>query len=156
MVAQVPIARLAEGRRRVVMIALAASCFVGACLLVVVAGVSGGMAYAALLVACMMVGVGECFHTTALMPLVADLAPASLRGRYMAAMGLSWWVGLAIAPALGMPALSLSPTTAFLAAAAVSFAAAISALALERRLPDAARLTPQPRGADAITSTESR
>ena len=48
-----------------------------------------------------MVGVGECFHTTALMPLVADLAPAALRGRYMATMGLSWWLGLALAPTLG-------------------------------------------------------
>jgi MFS family permease len=37
-VAQVPVARLAEGRRRVVLIALAAVIFVAACLLVVVAG----------------------------------------------------------------------------------------------------------------------
>ena len=36
-VAQVPIARLAEGRRRVVMMALAAAIFTGACLLVIAA-----------------------------------------------------------------------------------------------------------------------
>jgi MFS family permease len=76
------------------------------------------------------------------MPLVADLAPTSLRGRYMAAMGLSWWGGLAIGPALGVPMLSLSPTTTFLAAAAISFAAAASALTLEHRLPEASRITP--------------
>jgi MFS family permease len=101
-------------------------------------------AYAVLLAAVVAVGVGECFHTTALMPLVADLAPAALRGRYMAAMGLSWWLGLALAPTLGMWLLSVSPPTALLAAAGVAFAAALAALALERELPPAARLTPRP------------
>src|SRR5262249_53086499 len=92
-VAQVPIAKFAEGRRRVVMMALAAVIFAGACLLVVAAGagVSTGTAYVALVAAVIAVGVGECFHTTVLMPLAAQLAPTSLRGRYMAAMGLSWW-----------------------------------------------------------------
>jgi len=155
-VAQVPIARLAEGRRRVVMMALAASIFAGACLLVVAAGVSAEGAYAALVVAVIAVGVGECFHTTALMPLVAELAPTSLRGRYMASMGLSWWLGLALAPTLGTQLLSLSPTAAFLAAAAVATAAAVSALTLERRLPDASRLTPRPRGAAATAPTLPR
>ncbi len=143
-VAQVPIAKLAEGRRRVVMMALAASIFAGACLLVVAAGVSTATAYAALVAAVIAVGVGECFHTTALMPLAAELAPAGLRGRYMAAMGFSWWIGLTIAPTLGAQLLSLSPTAAFLAAAAVASAAAASALTLGRRLPDASRLTPRP------------
>lgn len=148
-VAQVPIARLAEGRRRVVMMALAASIFAGACLLVVAAGLSTDTAYVALVAAVIAVGVGECFHTTALMPLVAELAPAGLRGRYMASMGLSWWVGLALAPTLGMQLLSLSPTAAFLAAGAAAIAAAASMLPLERKLPDASRLTPRPRGAVA-------
>jgi hypothetical protein len=35
------------------------------------------------------------------MPLAADLAPEGLRGRYMALVGFSWWIGLAIAPTLG-------------------------------------------------------
>ena len=95
-------------------------------------------------VAVIAVAIGECCYTTALMPLVADLAPAGLRGRYMGAMGLSWWIGLAAAPTLGIQLLSLSPAAAFLTAAAVAVAAGVSALALERRLPDAARLTPRP------------
>jgi MFS family permease len=144
-VAQVPIARLAEGRRRVVMMALAASTFVGASLLVVAAGfVSTDVAYTAIVVAVVVVGVGECFHTTALMPLVAELAPTGLRGRYMASMGLSWWVGLALAPTLGTQLLGRSPTATFLVAAVVATAAAASSLALERRLPDGVRLTPRP------------
>jgi len=143
-VAQVPIARLAEGRRRVVMMALAATIFLGACLLVLTARVTAGAAYPALIAASIAVGVGECFHTTVLTPLVADLAPASLRGRYMASIGLSWWIGLAIAPTLGAGLLSRAPTTAFLACAAVAAAAAVMALTLEGRLPANARLTPRP------------
>jgi MFS family permease len=147
-VAQVPIARLAEGRRRAVTMALAGWMFVGACLLVVAAGGAGaGMAYAALFTAVIVVGVGECLHTTVLMPLVADLAPAGLRGRYMASMGLSWWIGLAIAPAFGTQLLGVSPAATFLAAAVVAGTAGMSASALERRLPDGCRLTPSPRGA---------
>jgi MFS family permease len=153
-IAQVPVARFAEGRRRVVMMALAALIFVFACLLVVAAGIRTDIAYLALVAAAMAVGVGECFHTTVLMPLVADLAPTSLRGRYMAAMGLSWWVGLALAPTLGAQVLSLWPPAAFLIAAAVATVAAVSALTLEQRLPAASRLTPHPRGADAVVNLE--
>jgi MFS family permease len=151
-VAQVPIARLAEGRRRAVMMALAGWMFFGACLLVLAAG--AGMAYAALLTAVIVVGVGECFHTTVLMPLVADLAPAGLRGRYLASMGLSWWIGLAIAPAFGAQLLSGSPVATFLAAAVIAGAASMSALALQRRLPDGCRLTPRPRGASPLPAAE--
>ncbi len=149
-VAQVPIARLAEGRRRVVMMAIAATIFVGACLLAVSAELDRSTAYAALVVAVVAVGVGECFHTSTLMPLVADLAPAGLRGRYMASMGLSWWIGLALAPTIGLQLLSISPPAAFLAAAAVAIAAGASALALERRLPEASRLTPRPNDAALV------
>jgi MFS family permease len=152
-VAQVPVARFAEGRRRVVMMALAAAIFVFACLLVVTAGINSRVAYPALVAASIAVGVGECFHTTVLMPLVADLAPTNLRGRYMASIGLSWWVGLALAPTLGMQILSLSPMATFLGAAAVAIAAAVSALALERSVPEDSRLTPRPRDATTTAPT---
>jgi MFS family permease len=157
-VVQVPVARLAEGRRRVVMMALAAAIFTGACLLVVATGDRIDTAYSALIMAVIAVAVGECFYTAVLTPLVADLAPASLRGRYMAAMGLSWWVGLALAPMLGTQGLSLSPMATFFVAGAVSMAAAASSLALERRLPETSRLTPRPRerGTAAAAPTASR
>jgi MFS family permease len=101
-VAQLAVARLSEGRRRAMTMAIAALTFVVACLLVAGADLVGpGYAYVVLIVAAIVVGVGECLHTTALMPLVADLAPAAIRGRYMAAIGLSWWLGLALAPTLG-------------------------------------------------------
>jgi apolipoprotein N-acyltransferase len=64
----------------------------------------------------------------------------------MAATGLSWWLGLALAPTLGTQLLSVSPPATMLAAAGVALAAGLSALALERELPPEARLTPRPAG----------
>jgi MFS family permease len=80
------------------------------------------------------------------MPLVADLAPEALRGRYEAATGLSWWLGLALAPTLGAQLLGVSPPSALLAAAGLALAAALSAPTLEREPPSATRLTPRPAG----------
>lgn len=143
--AQIPVAKIAEGRRRAATMAIGALTFVAACLLVVGADfLELQLAVAALLTAVIVVGVGECLHTTVLMPLVADLAPAALRGRYMAVTGLSWWLGLALAPTLGAQLLSVSPPAAMLTSAAVAVAAAVSALALEREIPPAIRLTPRP------------
>jgi hypothetical protein len=51
-----------------------------ACLVVEVADASRAIAYAVLIVAVIAAGVGECLHTTALTPLVAELALAHLRG----------------------------------------------------------------------------
>jgi MFS family permease len=143
--AQIPTAKLSEGRRRAVTMAAAAAAFAAACLLVAGAGFAPALgAEAALLVAVVLVGVGECLHTTALMPLVADLAPEALRGRYMATIGLSWWLGLALAPTLGAELVGVSPVAAMLGSAGVAVLAGLSALSLERELPDAARLTPRP------------
>jgi MFS family permease len=76
-----------------------------------------------------------------LTPLVADLAPPALLGRYMATIGLSFWLGLALAPTLGTQLLAASPPLALLVPAAVALAAALSALTLA--LPAEARLTPR-------------
>jgi MFS family permease len=137
--AQVPVARLAEGRRRAVLMAAGAATFAGACALLL-----GVHTYPALVAASIAIGVGECFHTAALMPLVADLAPESLRGRYMAAIGFSWWIGLALAPTLGTQLLGASPALTFAVSGAAAAGAAASLLALDARLPSAARLTPRP------------
>ena len=151
-VAQVPVARLAEGRRRVVMTALSGAIFAVACLLVTAVG-GASFAYPVLLTASIAAGIGECAHTTALMPLVADLAPQGLRGRYMAAMGFSWWIGLTAAPVLGAQLLARSPKTVFLASAVLAVMAAVAALMLERKLPARAVLTPR---LPAVPSAPSR
>ena len=152
-VAQVPIARLAEGRRRVVLMALAPWFFGAACLLVVATGAGFQPAYATLLAAVILVGIGECFHTTVLMPLVADLASAGLRGRYMASMGLSWWMG-SPSRRRWAPLLGVSATAPFPPCLGRRSAAGVSALTLERRLPKTARLTPRPHAIPVSTGLE--
>jgi len=143
-VAQVPVAKAAEGRRRVVMMAAGAVVIAAACLLVLLAPALGATAYASLIVASVVIGLGECLHTSALMPLVADLAPENLRGRYMSTVGLSWWIGLALAPTLGTRLLAVSSALTFTGCALAAIAAAASMLALDARLPATARLTPRP------------
>jgi MFS family permease len=142
--AQVPIAKLAEGRRRAPMMAASGAIFAAAYLLALAARDLGGAGYAALLITAVAIGVGECFYTAVLTPLVADLAPASLRGRYMATMGFSWWIGLALGPILGTQLLSISTALTFGGCAAAAVAASASLLALERQLPQASRRTPRP------------
>lgn len=143
-VAQVPVARLTEGRRRAAMMALGAGTIAVAFGLIASARAIPGAAYMLLVAAAALIGVGECFHTAALMPLVADLAPAAVRGRYMAVISLSWWIGLALAPTLGTQLLGVSATLAFSACAMVAAAASISVLRLERGLPAPTRRTPRP------------
>jgi MFS family permease len=139
---QVPVARLAEGRRRVVLMSTGCVTIAAAYLLVLAARNLGGTGYAALVVAAIAIGVGECFYTAVLMPLVADLAPTNLRGRYMATMGLSWWIGLALGPIAGTQLLQISTALTFGVTAAAAAAAAVSMLALEQRLPQPSRVTP--------------
>jgi hypothetical protein len=68
----------------------------------------------------------------------------------MAAIGLSLWLGLAIAPTLGGQLLSFSPAAALLPAAGLAILAAVSALSLEKRLPPEIRSTPLPAPAQTI------
>ena len=150
---QVPIVKAVEGRSRVGALVLGAAAWVGACLLALLAqGAEPTTAYLCLVAAAIAFGLGECLHGTVLLPLVADLAPLELRGRYIASIGLSWWLGLALAPIVGAPLLAASASLALLAAAALCIAAIVSLVALESRLPLGLRLIPRP-GAAAPTAT---
>ncbi len=80
-----------------------------------------------------------------LVSLVADLVPAGLLGRYQAVMGFSWWIGLTLAPTIGVLLLSLSPAAAFLAAAGV--VTGRPRLSPHAVLPGDIRLTPRPQAA---------
>jgi MFS family permease len=144
-VAQIPVVRAAEGRSRVGALSLGSACWVAACLLAAVADAAGpGSAFAWLVAAAVAFGLGECLHATAFMPLVADLAPRGLRGRYMATAGLSWWLGLAVAPTAGGQLLALSPSLALLAAAALAASVIVLLRVSEPALPVTARAIPRP------------
>lgn len=144
-VAQVPIVKAAEGRSRVGALTLAAATWVVACLLAVLAQAgSRELAFACLLAAAVAFAVGECLHATAFMPLIADLAPVTLRGRYMATAGLSWWLGLGVAPTLGAQLLAVSPSLALVGGASLAASAIVLLRAFEPALPVAVRSIPQP------------
>jgi predicted MFS family arabinose efflux permease len=60
----------------------------------------------------------------------------------MALSALSWNVGFALGPAIGGPVLGAWPTAVWIGAAALCLLASYLSLALEPRLPAAARRTP--------------
>ena len=142
--AQFPLAKALEGRRR--MPALAVMCILWAIAWVVVC--LGGLwleAMAAAVVfalAAVVFGLGECFQGPVQGALVADLAPARLRGRYMAVSTISWDIGFVVGPAVGGFILQSEPLALWPLAAAVCLLAGAGAIVLERDLPREVRLTP--------------
>jgi MFS family permease len=141
---QLPISRRSEGRRRTMLLALLGLTWAASWLLVPIAGIwlSGAMAAVLIGVAMSLFAVGECLHGAVQGPLVADLAEPRLYGRYMALSALSWNVGFALGPAIGGPVLGAWPTGVWIGAAALCLLSSYLSLALEPRLPVAARRTP--------------
>jgi MFS family permease len=144
---QLPTTRLAEGRRRVPLLALLGAVSAAAWLLVPLSGLwlTGAAAFALLAVAVAVFALGECLHGAVQPALVVDLADHSLLGRYMAMSALSWQVGFMIGPAVGGALLAASPTGLWVVMASVLFLGGLATLALERGLP--AGLRHVPRGA---------
>jgi MFS family permease len=146
---QLPITRLAEGRRRIPVLALVGVVAAAAWLLVPISALwlAGTSAFVLLAVAVSIFAVSECLQGAVLPALVVDLADARLLGRYMAISALSWQVGFTIGPAAGGGLLAASPTGLWLATAFVLLAAGAATLTLERGLPEGLRRAP--RGAHA-------
>ncbi|MGH3073223.1 MAG: MDR family MFS transporter [Gaiellaceae bacterium] len=144
-VLQLPITRLAEGRRRVPFLALIGVVSAAAWLLVPVSGLwlSGAAAFGLLAVAVSVFALGECLHGAVQPTLVVDLADPRLLGRYMAVSALSWQVGFMIGPAAGGALLATSPSGLWLAMASVLLLGALATLALERGLPEGLRRAPR-------------
>jgi MFS family permease len=144
-VAQLPVAKALEGRRRLRALALSGLLFVVASLTIVAAGLwlAHSAAVVALCGAIVVFSVAECIHGAMQNPLIADLAPEHLLGRYMALRTTSWQIGFLAGPALGSFLLARSPTALWIGAAAACAAAAAAALLLERRIPADADLTPR-------------
>ncbi len=147
--AQLPVTRLLEGRRRMRAIAVAGGIWAFSWLLAFAAVGTERVELAAafLLAAAAVFAIGECIHGVVQGPLVADLAPAQLRGRYMAAWLTTAQLGFAIGPALGALALARSPALLWLGAAAMCTLGGIAALAIEGGLPTVLRRSPRAKAA---------
>ena len=146
--AQLPIAKLSEGHRRMRMLSLLGILWAGCWVAVSIVGGSLDGRSAAILFAIAMgvFGIGECLHGAVQAPLVSDLAEPRLLGRYMALSALSWQVGFALGPMIGGFLLAVTPGGTWLIWAAMCTIGAGLALVLERTIPAGAQRTavPQP------------
>jgi MFS family permease len=141
---QLPVARALEGRSRLRGLALAPLLWATAWLVVDAGGawLEATAAAAVFAVAAVVYGLGECFHGPNYGPLVADLAPAGLQGRYWALSAGSWELGYVVGPAVGGAVLAAAPLALWPLAAGVCALAAVAALLLERTIPPEIRSTP--------------
>ncbi len=146
-VAQLPVAKLAEGRRRMRGLALMGAVWAAAMLGFGAIGYwTSGWTAAILMAAVTIVfAAGECLHGTIQAPLSADLAPPRLVGRYLAFSSQSWQIGWIVGPAGGGFILQHSPYLLWPVAAGVNLLAGGAALALEHKLPTGLRRTPRVR-----------
>jgi predicted MFS family arabinose efflux permease len=141
---QLPVSKALEGRRRMAALALMSVLFAAAALIVLAGGIwlAGTAAALVFVGATLVFGVGETLQGPTQAPLVADLAPDHLRGRYFALGSISWSAGSILGPAVGGPLLGWHPLAVWPLAAAISILAAVGCLELERRLPERVRLSP--------------
>jgi predicted MFS family arabinose efflux permease len=141
---QLPISKLQEGRRRMAALAVMGVLWAASWLAVLVTGawLDQGAALAALLAVAVVFAIGECLHGTVQGPVVVDLAQPQLIGRYMAVSSLSWQVAFILGPAVGGAILGAEPLALWPLAATLALVGSAWALALEPRLPRAARRTP--------------
>ena len=149
---QLPVSKALEGRRRMVALALMNLLWAAASLIVLAAGelLTASSAALVFILATLVFGVGETLQGPTQAPLVADLAPEHLRGRYFALSAMSWSAGAILGPAVGGALLGWHPLAVWPIAAAVCVVAASGCLLLERRLPERVRRTPKP---DPVTVT---
>jgi len=86
-------------------------------------------------------GIGECLHGAVYGPLVADLAPPQLQGRYFAVSSMSWGLGMVVGPGIGGLVLQANPFALWPLAAGCSLLVGVVALRVERSLPRSVRRT---------------
>jgi MFS family permease len=83
-----------------------------------------------------VIAIGECAQFIVLGPIVADLAPPHLLGRYMSLYGLSFTAGVALGPAVGGALLATSPDAVWWGGALAVALTGAGLLRLGDRIPD--------------------
>ena len=143
--AQLPISRWLEGKRRLRALALMPLLWAIAWLGVDAAGywLEATAAFVAVTVFAIVFGIGECLHGPAHQALVGELGGDRLRGRYFALHSMSWGLGGVAGPAIGGLILATAPFALWPLAAAVCLVAAAGAVALERLVPEGLRRIPR-------------
>jgi MFS family permease len=146
-IAQVPATSLVKRMHRARIFATASGLFAIALLGVLPATlIHSELGAAALLCAvATVIAIGECVHSLVLGPLVADLAPPHLLGRYISVFSLMVTGGFAIGPAIGGAVLAFSPDAVWWGGALVAGVIGAGALLAGDRIPD-----------KPLTATESK
>jgi MFS family permease len=83
-----------------------------------------------------VIAIGECAQFIVLGPIVADLAPPHLLGRYMSLYGLTFTAGVALGPAAGGALLATSPDAVWWGGALAVALTGAGLLRLGDRIPD--------------------
>ena len=137
-IAQVPATRLFKRMHRARIFATASGLFAIALLGVLPATlIHSEFGAAALLCAvATVIAIGECVHSLVLGPLVADLAPPHLLGRYISVFSLMVTGGFAIGPAIGGAVLATSPDAVWWGGALVAVVIGAGFLLSGDRIPE--------------------
>jgi len=137
-IAQIPAVRVVARMRRTHAFALASGLFAVSLLAVLPATlIHSALAATGLLVGVAIVfALGEIAHILVLGPLVADMAPAHLLGRYLSLYSLTFTLSLAIGPAIGGLLLQTAPDAIWWGGAVAALLAGTVLLRLGDRIPD--------------------
>jgi MFS family permease len=153
-IAQIPAVRVVARMRRTHAFAATSALFAIALLAVLPATlIHSELAATSLLVGVAIVfAIGEIAHILVLGPLVADMAPAHLLGRYLSLYSLTFTLSLALGPAIGGLLLQTSPDAIWWGGALAVVLAGAFLLRLGDRIPDPlheapSRLAPAPEAA---------
>ncbi|TML54646.1 MAG: MFS transporter [Actinobacteria bacterium] len=143
-IAQLPIAKALEGRRRFPALALTAALFAVTCATILVVGRSlhGSAAVVALCGMIVVFSLAECIHGAVNNPLIADLAPPELMGRYMGLRTSAFQLGYLAGPTLGSLMLATSTSGLWLGSAGACLAASAGFLVLGHQAPSDIDVTP--------------
>jgi MFS family permease len=137
-IAQIPAVRVVTRMRRTHAFAAASALFAVSLLAVLPATLIHSELAATTLLAgvAIVFAIGECVHTNVLGPLVADMAPAHLLGRYLSLYSLTFTISLALGPAIGGLLLQTSPDAIWWGGALAALLAGAVLLRLGGRIPD--------------------
>ena len=137
-VAQIPATRVVKRMRRTHALAATSALFAIGLLAVLLATLTGSTFTATTVLAgvAIVIALGECAQFIVLGPIVADLAPPHLLGRYMSLYGLSFTAGVALGPAVGGALLATSPDAVWWGGALAAALIGAGLLRLGDRIPD--------------------
>jgi len=145
-VAQVPATRLVARMRRTHALAATSAIFAVGLLAVLLATKTGSTLAATAVLAgvAIVIAIAECGQFVVLGPLVAELAPPHLLGRYMSLYQLSFMAGVALGPAVGGVLLATSPDAIWWSGAFALALTGAGFLRLGDRIPDSLSPTKSP------------